>query len=70
VGAAEAEAVVDLLQHGQQVVDLLGGVDRGQVDPEADRVPRHHRIGGQGHVDAPVEQVTPDGVEVLGVGQG
>jgi len=33
VGAAEAEAVVDLLEHRQQMVDLLGGVGRGQLGP-------------------------------------
>lgn len=43
VGAAEAEAVVDLLEHGQQVVDLLHGVGGGELDPEADLLAGHHR---------------------------
>ena len=66
MGAAEAEAVVDLLEHGQEMVDLLGGVGRGELDPEPDLVARHHGIGGQRHVDATVEQVAPDGVKVVG----
>lgn len=41
VGAAEAEAVVDLLQHRQQ--QLLGGVGRGDLDAEADLAAGDHR---------------------------
>jgi hypothetical protein len=70
VGAADAEAAVDLLEHVQQVVDLLEGVGRGELDPEADLRARHHRVGGHGDVDPPVEQVPSDGVHVRRVGQG
>src|SRR5215218_32515 len=70
VGAAEAEPVVDLLEDGQQVVDLVGGVGRGQLDAEAGLLAGDHRVRGQGHVDAPVEQVPADRVQVGGVGQG
>ena len=43
VGAAEAEAVVDLLQHRQQQLQLLGGVGRGDLDAEADLAAGDHR---------------------------
>jgi hypothetical protein len=70
VGAAEAEAVVDLLEDDQQVVELVAGVGRGELDPEPDLIARHHRVWGHGHIDAAVEQVPADGMLVLRVGQG
>jgi hypothetical protein len=45
VGAAEAEAVVELLEDDQEVVELAGGVGRGELEPEADLVAGDHRVG-------------------------
>jgi hypothetical protein len=45
VGAAEAEAVVELAEDGQQGVDLVRGVGGGELDPEADLLAGHHRVG-------------------------
>jgi hypothetical protein len=70
VGAAEAVAVVDLLEDEEEVVDLLGGVGGGQLDAEAGLLARHHRVGGEGDVDAAVEQVAADAVQVGRVGDG
>src|SRR5918993_5660356 len=60
VGAAEAVAVVDLLEDEEEVVDLLGGVGGGQLDAEAGLLAGDRRVGGEGDVDAAVEQVAAD----------
>jgi hypothetical protein len=44
------------------VVDLLGGVGRGQLDPEANLLAGDDRVGSEGHVDTAVEQVAADGM--------
>ena len=54
----------------QEVVDLLGGVGGGQLDAEAGLLAGDHRVGGEGHVDAAVEQLAADRVQVGRVGHG
>ena len=60
------EALGDVGEHRAQMVDLGVGVGRGELDPEADLVLGHQRVGGHRHVDAAVEQHVADLVDAVG----
>src|SRR5438034_3494161 len=66
----ELEAIVDLPQHLAEEIDLLVTIGCRDLDPEPDLVFRDQGIGCHRHVDAPVEQVSADDVDVLVARQG
>ena len=65
----QVEAVVDLGEHRAEVLDLVVGVRGGHLDPEPDLVLGDEGVRGERHVDAAVEEVAADGVDVLVAGE-
>src|SRR5262245_18764326 len=61
----QIEAVAQVREHCAEVLDLLVGVRRSHLDAESDLVLRHERVRGERHVDAAVEQVPANGVDVV-----
>src|SRR5271166_2123544 len=53
-----------------QVIDLLVGVGGGDLYPEADLLPWHERVCGEGHVDAAVEEELAHQIDIAAVGEG
>ena len=64
------EALGQLSEDLVQLIDLAVVVGRSHLDPETDLRPRYQRVGGQRHVDAPLEEEPPDLVDVVGVPRG
>src|SRR5438270_145387 len=63
----EIEAVCELAEHVDEPLDLRLRVRRCDLNPEADLVSRNERIGGEGDVDAVLEEESADRVDVLAV---
>src|SRR6266542_66727 len=68
-GGAKREGRGQLVEDGEQLVDLVVGVGGGDLQAEADLVAGHTRIERQRRVDAVVEQELAHPVEVVGVGE-
>ena len=66
----ELEALADLAEHLAQQLDLVVWVRRGDLDTEARLILRDQGVGRHRHVDAAVEQVAADDVDVVVVRQG
>ena len=66
---AQHAARRELLERGEQRVDLLVGVGGGQLHAEADLVLRDQRVGGERDVDAALEEEAADRVDLLVVAQ-
>src|SRR5712691_1786316 len=59
------ETLGEALQRQDQARDLLVGVRRGELEPKPDLMLRNERVDGHGRVDALVEQVAADLVDVV-----
>src|SRR5215207_5735600 len=61
--AAQLPARAELLEGGDQGVDLVVRVHRRELDAKAGLILRHERVGGERHVHATVEEHAADGVD-------